>query len=181
MPPRPIEEQDKTTSQSNKKKKQQRPLPDKEGMGTAPMDLQATQADRSMATEAQSTGAALSRKSKEAITHNSDAMEEDVHSIIHIGSPSESSTSTKLSTFSISSLSSSSSDSSSQDTQELVKKIHTNLKPKDLTKTERSGGSKLDSASHQSSGQDLGYTSGHIPVASSGNTSDVSDAAGAGD
>jgi hypothetical protein len=143
-------------------------------------------------TDAQIIGAALSRKPKEAIEPDSDAMEEEEHEVVHIGSSSEdlSESSTSSSSSSSSASSSSSSDGSSQDTQELINKLSSNPylplsnlkhKPKDLTKTDRSSGSKSDSASHQSSGQDSGSTSDHLPVDSSGNTGDASDVAGVGD
>ena len=143
-------------------------------------------------TDAQIIGAALSRKPKEAIEPDSDAMEEDKHPVIHIGSSSEdlseSSTSSSSSSSTSSPSSSSLSDGNSQDTEELIKKLSSNpylplsnLKPKDLTKIDRSSGSKSDSASHQSSGQDSGSTSDHLPVDPSGNTGDASNVAGVGD
>jgi hypothetical protein len=133
-----------------------------------------------MMTDAQIIGAALSRKPKEVIEPDSDATEEEEHSVIHIGSSSKdlSKSSTSSSSFLSSSSSSSLSDSSSQDTQELIKKLSSNPylplsnlkhKPKDLTKIDRSSSSKSDSASHQSSGQDLGSTLDHLPVDSFGN------------
>ena len=141
-------------------------------------------------TEAQIIGAALSRKPKEAIEPDSDAMEEDKHPVIHIGSSSEdlSESSTSSSSSSSDSSTSSSSDGNSQDTQELINKLSSNpylplsnLKPKNLTKLDRSSGSKSDSASHQSSGQDSGSTSDHLPIDPSGNTGDAFDVAGVGD
>ena len=145
-----------------------------------------------MMTNAQIIGAALSRKPKEAIKPDSDAMEEEEHSVVQIGSSSKdlSNSSTSSSSSSSSSSLSSSSDGSSQDTQEFINKLSSNPylplsnlkhKPKDLTKIDWSGGSKSDSASHQSSRQDLGSTSDHLPVDSSGNTSDAFDVAGVGD
>ncbi len=105
----------------SKKKKQPRPLPDMEGMSQATIDeaevittvlnivhdAKATDPE-DMVTEAQILGAAISRQPKESIQQDSDAMEEDEHGIIHIGS-SQSSPSTDPSSPSSSSSSSSSS------------------------------------------------------------------------
>ena len=209
----------------SKKKKPQRPLPDMAGMDSAPIESERPLPDMAgmdsasideaevittvlqivhdakttepeeMETDAQILRAALSRKPKEAIQQDSDAMEEDEHGIIHIGSsqsspstdPSSPSSSSSSSTSSSES-SSSSSSGESQDTQELLNKLRTNpylplsnIKSKNLTKSDRPGDSTSDSASHQSSGQDSGSTSGHLPVASSGNTGAVLDDAGDGD
>jgi cytoskeletal protein RodZ len=147
-----------------------------------------------METEARIIGAAISRQPKESIQQDSNAMEEDEHGIVHIrssqSSPSTdtSSPSSSSSSSSPSSSSSSSSSGASQDTQELLEKLRSNqylplsnIKSKNLTKTDRPGDSLSDSASHQSSGQDSGSTSGHLPVASSGNIGAVLDDAGDGD
>jgi hypothetical protein len=186
----------------------ERSLPDKAGMDSASIDeaevittvLQIvhdakTTEPEEMETDPQILRAALSRKTKEAIQQDSNAMEEDEHGIIHIGSsqssqstdPSSPSSSSSSSTSSSES-SSSSSSGESQDTQELLNKLRTNqylplsnIKSKNLTKYDRPGDSTSDSASHQSSGQDSESTSGHLPVASSGNTGTASVDAGDGD
>jgi hypothetical protein len=133
-------------------------------------------------TDAQVIGYAIHRK-QEAIHPAEDAMEDQEHSIIGIGSDTPSdSTASYSSPSDPSSLSNSSSSSSSNgthDTAELMSKLSTNpYHPisKNMTKIGQPPSSKSDTESIQSSGQDSGSSTGHTPAAPSGKAGIASDA-----
>jgi hypothetical protein len=136
--------------------------------------------------------AAIRGPKEETLEQDSDAMEEDQHSTIHLGTypglpplpPSSSEPSS-----SSSSSSSSSASGISHDTQELAQKLRSNpynvlrnhTVPKILIKIDETSGSKSDSASHQSSGQESGSSTDHLQEASLGKAGAVSHDAGHGD
>ena len=144
-------------------------------------------------TDAQVIGYAIHRK-QEAIHPDEDAMEDQEHLIIGIGSdapsdstasyssPSDPSSSSNSS--SSNSSSSSSSSSGTHDTAELVSKLSNNpYHPisKSMTKIgNKLPSSKSDTESIQSSGQDSGSSKGHTPEVPSGKAGIASDA-GEGD
>jgi hypothetical protein len=139
--------------------------------------------------------AAILGPKEETLEQESDAMEEDQHSTFHLGTypglPPLPYSSPEPSSESSSSSSSSSSSASeiSHDTQELAHKLRSNpfnvlrkhTTPKILIKIDETNGSKSDSNSHQSSGQESGSSTGHLQEASSGNASAVPHDAGHGD
>jgi hypothetical protein len=141
-------------------------------------------------TENQALGAATSKPSHDAIQADSNAMEEDHHEPIVIGSSSSDSASGVLFTQTASVLSksvkaedksmkesssslspsssSSSSSSSSNDTEDLANRLKktkstsTTPSPKNLDTLDKLSGSDLDSASHQGPGHDSGSRGDHI-------------------
>jgi hypothetical protein len=152
-------------------------------------------------TEGQALGAALSRKQRETIEVDSDAMEEeivftpinigssaedsqsdqnmDVDEVINIGSSSSSSSSTDSSSESSESSSDSSSDDStnSKNTQELFDSIS-----KNTSKPEGNNGSPRDTADHQLPGSYSGSDMAHKPsLHPQGLAGDLPQAAGHGD
>jgi hypothetical protein len=142
-------------------------------------------------TENQALGAAISKPLHNAIQVDSDAMEEDHHAPIVIGSSSSDSTSgdfskqtasvlsesvkvedksmQKSNSSSSSSSSSSTSSSLSDDTEDLANRLTktnstpTTQSPKNLANLNEISGSDLDSASHQVTGHDSGSRGGRIP------------------
>jgi hypothetical protein len=128
-------------------------------------------------------GAALAAPLPETIYEDSDAMEEDEHEAVYIGtlpplpSSTESSSNEDPSTETSSSSSSSASSDDTHDTQELAEKLRKNqyhallykTHPKKSTKTDDPSGSQ-DSASHQSSGQESGSAMDHTQADPSANT-----------
>lgn len=149
-------------------------------------------------TDEQLLRSALSEQREPLIVPYNDAMEEARHGIFqyHPGleplpSSSSSDPTSDPSTTTTTSSEESSSDSSgvTHDTQELVDKLSSNQynalstihKPKILTQKDRPGGSKSDSASHQSSGQESGSTPDHLQVGPSGLAGAVTDGAGRDD
>ena len=138
--------------------------------------------------------AAMNGTRQMTIKEDPDAMEEDQHQAIQLGTnglpPLPSSSSSSYS----SSLTTS---GTSKDTQELAEKLRSNpfnalrthtptklptnhTSTTILTKIDRSSGSKSDSASHQSSGQELGSFTEHL-LEASGPASAISEDAGQGD
>jgi hypothetical protein len=169
-------------------------------METAPAPIRTSRAADIMDTDEEPSDiqllrAAMNGPRQERLEQDPDAMEEDQHQVVHLGTypglpplpPSSSSSSS----------SSSATSGTSKDTQELAEKLrnnpfnalrkHTPTKlPTDhtptkiLTKNDRPSGSKSDSASHQSSGQESGSSADHLPEAS-GPAGAVIDDAGPGD
>jgi hypothetical protein len=169
-------------------------------METAPAPIRTSRAADIMDTDEEPSDiqllrAAMNGPRQETLEQDPDAMEEDQHQVVHLGTypglpplpPSSSSSSS----------SSSATSGTSKDTQELAEKLrnnpfnalrkHTPTKiPTDhtptkiLTKNDRPSGSKSDSASHQSSGQESGSSADHLPEAS-GPAGAVIDDAGPGD
>jgi hypothetical protein len=135
--------------------------------------------------DAQLLRASLAGYRQDTIEEEDDAMEDDQHEVIHLGTynslpplPSSSSES-----------SSSSSSDTTHDTVELTQKLRSNpynalrnhTPPKIPIQSDRSGGSKSDSASHQSSGQESGSSTDHTQEASSGTAGIIAHGAGPGD
>jgi hypothetical protein len=135
--------------------------------------------------DAQLLRASLAGYRQDTIEEEDDAMEDDQHEVIHLGTynslpplPSSSSES-----------SSSSSSDTTHDTVELTQKLRSNpynalrnhTSPKIPIQSDRSGGSKSDSASHQSSGQESGSSTDHTQEASSGTAGIIAHGAGPGD
>jgi hypothetical protein len=151
------------------------------GSGTEDMEMESNEP-----TEAQAIGTVINRQ-KAAIYPNADAMEDQDHSIIGIGSDppsSDTETSDPTSSSSSSSESSSSSSEGSHDTAELVQRLSNNQYhaiSKSMTKNERLPSSNSDTESLQSVGQDSGSATGHSPADPSGPASIVLDDAGRGD
>ena len=150
-------------------------------------------------TDAHLLGSAVYGKHQQVIHQDSDAMEDQEHQDIYIGtkeyppslpsseSESHSAADPSSSSTSSSSTSSSSTDSSSNgshDTAELMAKLSNNQYQslsKSLTKNDKPSISHMDNASFQSSGQSLGSSTGHSPDDSSGKAGVTYDDASQGD
>jgi hypothetical protein len=126
---------------------------------------------------------------QDTLEENADAMEDDQHSIIHLGTynslpPLPESSSESATTTSSSSSASSSTSGTSHDTEELAQKLLSNQYnvlrkhtiPKIPTQIDETSGSKSDSTSHQSSGQESGASTDHFQEGSSGRASVRKDA-----
>jgi hypothetical protein len=130
----------------------------------------------------------------ETIYEDSNAMEEDEHEPVYLGtlpplpSSTESLSNEDPLTRTSSSSSSSTSSNKSHDTQELAEKLRKNQyqallykkHPKKSTKTDDPSGSQ-DSASHQSSGQDSGSALDHTQAAPSADAGVTFGHAGSGE
>ncbi len=148
-------------------------------METEPPDTATAMEDNaemdSEPTDAQLLGSAIHGKHQAVIHQESDAMEDQEHADVYIGTndyppslPSsdteEFSASDQPSSSSSSSVSSSSSSDGTHDTNELVAKLTNNqyhALSKSLIKTDKPSSSVVDSASYQSSGQSSESSQGH--------------------